>query len=202
MIRNVILDIGGVLVRYDGLRYFRSFGYPEEMAKKLADATMGSTWWCEFDRGEFTNEEILSFMIADHPELEADIKKTLSHQLGVVTKKETAIPWIRHLHEEGAKVYYLSNFSKVCLSDCEDAMAFHHLCEGGVFSFEEQMIKPNPDIYKRILEKYDLDPKECVFCDDTYRNLPMAEHFGIRTVWYRNQEQAEQEIDDLLRKEV
>lgn len=199
MIHNVILDIGGVCVNYDGIAYFSSFGYSREMVDRLMEATMNSAWWCEFDRGVFTQEEILSFMCHDHPELDAQIRKCLAHQQGVVTKKETTIPWIAHLHEEGMKVYYLSNFSKVCLDDCPDAMAFHKLCDGGIFSFEEQMIKPNPDIYKRILEKYQLNPDECVFCDDTYRNLPMAQHFGIHTVWFQNQQQAERDVDALIK---
>ncbi len=79
----------------------------------------------------------------------------------------------------GKKVYFLSNFSEAALAGCQDAMAFRKECEGGILSFEEQVIKPAPEIYQLLLTRYHLDPDKSVFLDDTYRNLPMAEYFGI-----------------------
>ena len=53
---------------------------------------------------------------------------------------------------------------------------------------------PNPDIYKRLIEMYGLIPEHCVFIDDTWRNLPMAEHFGIRTIRYTTQKETEEAL--------
>ncbi len=199
MIKNVIFDIGQVLTSFSILDYFKGFGYSEEMSKRLADATMHSSWWCELDRGVFSNEEILSFFISEAPELEADIRKTLTHMTGLVKPKETAIPWIRSLKERGYHVYYLSNFSDILTKDCPESLAFLPETDGGILSFRDQMIKPNPDIYQLLLQRYGLTADQCVFIDDTRRNLPIAEKLGIHTIWYRTQEQAEAELEEMLK---
>ena len=57
-----------------------------------------------------------------------------------------------------------------------------------------KMVKPEPGIYRLLLERYDLKPEECVFLDDTEKNLEAAEAFGIYTIHFKNKEQAEEEL--------
>jgi len=200
MIKNVIFDIGGVLVDFHTDDYYTGLGYSREMAKKLADATMRSKWWEEYDRGVFEDAEIRGFFEQDAPDLAEDIEKSLKDLTDIVTKKETTLPWISHLHKMGKKVYFLSNFSEAALAGCQDAMAFRKECEGGILSFEEQVIKPAPEIYQLLLTRYHLDPDKSVFLDDPYRNLPMAEYFGIRTILVKSHEQAAADLDAMLRE--
>ncbi|MCH4032690.1 MAG: HAD family phosphatase [Lachnospiraceae bacterium] len=200
MIENVIFDIGGVLVDYHTDDYYRALGYSEEMAKKLADATMRSAWWDEYDRGVFEDAEIRGFFEEDAPELRDDIEKSLTSMPGIVTKRDTTLPWIREVRAAGRKVYYLSNFSETALRDCAEAMAFRSECDGGILSFEEQVIKPAPEIYQLLLTRYHLDPDRSVFLDDTRRNLPMAEYFGIHTIHVTSLGQAQRDLAALLQK--
>ena len=200
MIKNVIFDIVVVLVAFHTDDYYTGLGYSREMAKKLADATMRSKWWEEYDRGVFEDAEIRGFFEQDAPDLAEDIEKSLKDLTDIVTKKETTLPWISHLHKMGKKVYFLSNFSEAALAGCQDAMAFRKECEGGILSFEEQVIKPAPEIYQLLLTRYHLDPDKSVFLDDTYRNLPMAEYFGIRTILVKSHEQAAADLDAMLRE--
>ncbi len=193
MIENVIFDIGGVLVDFHTDDYYTGLGYSREMAKKLADATMRSKWWEEYDRGVFEDAEIRGFFEQDAPDLAEDIEKSLKDLTDIVTKKETTL-------QMGKKVYFLSNFSEAALAGCQDAMAFRKECEGGILSFEEQVIKPAPEIYQLLLTRYHLDPDKSVFLDDTYRNLPMAEYFGIRTILVKSHEQAAADLDAMLRE--
>ena len=120
MIENVIFDIGGVLVDFHTDDYYTGLGYSREMAKKLADATMRSKWWEEYDRGVFEDAEIRGFFEQDAPDLAEDIEKSLKDLTDIVTKKETTLPWISHLHKMGKKVYFLSNFSEAALAGCQD----------------------------------------------------------------------------------
>lgn len=198
MIENVIFDIGGVLVDYHTDTYYENRGYSKEESRKLADATMRSTWWCEYDRGIFTEKEIRGFFEKDAPDLAGDIEKSLSDLKDIVTKRDSTIPWIQHVHARGRKAYFLSNFSLPALRDCEDAMAFRKVMDGGILSFEEGIIKPDAEIYKLILSRYQLNPEKSVFIDDTRRNLPMAEHFGIRTIHFQTLQQAQSDLDRML----
>ena len=58
MIKNIILDVGNVLVDYCWKSYIDSFGFSEETAKRVAAATVLSQTWDEYDRGVLTDEEV------------------------------------------------------------------------------------------------------------------------------------------------
>lgn len=199
MIRTVIFDIGGVLTVYDEKGYYRSFGYDEEMVERLYHATMASGHWFEFDLGNLTREQILDLFKAKDPEIAEDIDRCLSDITHLVQRKDTAIPWIRKVKESGRQVLVLSNFSRQAFAECADALDFLPETDGGILSFREHVVKPMNEIYTLLIGRYDLTPRECVFIDDTQENLDAAAKFGIRTIRYRSQEQAEAELDELLK---
>lgn len=197
-ITTVIFDIGGVLTDYTAERYFLNRGYAPDKAHALWKATMASPFWNEYDRGIFSTEQVTELFCRATPELAAEIPESLGDGKGLVLRKDTAIPWIRSLKERGLRVLYLSNFSEMAMKSCQDAMDFLPETDGGILSYKDQVIKPDPAIYKLLISRYDLDPRACVFIDDTLANLPMAEHFGIHTILYRDQQQAERDLDQLL----
>ena len=88
----------------------------------------------------------------------------------------------------------LSNFAAKAYTDCQDALGFLDYVDGGILSYRDKMVKPEPGIYRLLLERYDLKPEECVFLDDTEKNLEAAEAFGIYTIHFKNKEQAEEEL--------
>ncbi len=61
-------------------------------------------------------------------------------------------------------------------------------------SYQEKIIKPMQEIYQLLIDRYGLVPEECVFLDDTQKNLDGAEKFGIHTILFRNQAQAVEEL--------
>ena len=69
--------------------------------------------------------------------------------------------------------------------------------DGGILSYQDQVIKPMPEIYQLLIDRYDLVPQECVFLDDTLCNLEAAEKFGIHTIHFKNQMQAIEELRKL-----
>ncbi len=198
MIKTVIFDIGGVLTVYDERGYYRSFGYDEEMVERLYNATMGSGHWFEFDLGNLTSEQILDIFKKKDPEIAEDIDRCLSDITHLVQRKDTAIPWIRKVKESGRKVLVLSNFSRQAFIECADALDFLPETDGGILSFREHVVKPMSEIYSLLIGRYNLKPQECVFIDDMPGNLEAASKFGIHTILYRTQEQAEKELDALL----
>lgn len=201
MIRTVVFDIGGVLTDFRRERYFEDFGYSEPMCRRLYEVTMKTPYWQEYDRGLLSEEKIRSMFISLDPSLKDDIERTLRRLNGLVAPKDTAIPWLRHVKEQGRKVLYLSNWSAPSFRDCQPALSFLPEMDGGIFSYRVHMIKPNPDIYEKLLDDYRLLPEETVFIDDTPYNLLMPEYLGMHTLLYRSQEQAQEELDRLLEAE-
>jgi len=190
MIKNIIFDIGNVLAGFAWKEYYGKFGYEAEVFERLAKATTLSTAWAEFDRGVLSDEEVFQLFIANDPQIEPYIRETLTRVPGLVSTFDYAIPWVKELKEKGYKVYYLSNFPRTARSDCDDALGFVKYMDGGIFSFEVNLIKPDAAIYQALLEKYQLKAEECVFFDDVEKNVQSACEVGIHGVLFRSKEQA------------
>lgn len=194
MIKTVIFDIGNVLAGFAWEEYFFSFGYPEEIFQRLKKATVGSSAWQEHDRGALTDDEILELFVKNDPGIEKELKETLGNIKGMVVKYDYAIPWVKELKKKGYQVLVLSNFAAKAYRDCRDALGFLDYVDGGILSFRDKVVKPEPEIYRLLLERYHLDPEECVFLDDTEKNLLAAGKFGIHTIHFINKDQALEEL--------
>lgn len=194
MITTIIFDIGNVLADFVWEDYYRSFGYDEAMVDRIAKATVKNPLWNEYDRGVMGNEEILQGFIDSDPGIESDIRRVLEDVGPMVTRNDYAIPWIQELQGKGYRCLYLSNFSEKAGRECAAALDFLPYMNGGILSYQDKVIKPMPEIYQLLIDRYRLVPEECVFMDDTPVNLEGAEKFGIHTIHFKNQAQA---IEDL-----
>ncbi len=194
MIKTVIFDIGNVLAGFAWEEYFRSFGYSEETFQRLAKATVESRSWQEHDRGALSDEEIMDLFIKNDPGIEKELRETLDNIDGMLVRYDYAIPWIQELKEKGYQVLVLSNFAHKAYEDCRDVLDFLDYVDGGILSFRDKMVKPEPEIYQLLMDRYHLKPEECVFLDDTEKNLPPAEAFGMHTVHFKDRGQAVEEL--------
>lgn len=194
MITTIIFDIGNVLADFTWKEHFESFGYDEAMVERIAAATVMSPKWNEYDRGVLSDQEIEAGFVENDPEIEEDIRKVLANPKTIVKRNDYAIPWIEDLKSKGYRCLYLSNFSRKVENACAHALNFIPYLDGGILSYKDQVIKPMPEIYQLLIDRYDLKPEECVFMDDTLRNLEAAEKFGIHTIHFQNQTQAVEEL--------
>lgn len=197
MITTIIFDIGNVLADFSWREHYESFGYDEEMVERLAKATVKNPKWNEYDRGVMSTEEIVQAFVEGAPEIEQDIRRVLKDLGAMVKRNDYAIPWIQELKGKGYRVLYLSNFSEKAETDCAPALNFIPYMDGGILSYQEKVIKPMPEIYQLLIDRYDLVPEECVFMDDTAVNLEGAEKFGIHTILFHDKAQAIEELKKL-----
>ncbi len=197
-INTVIFDIGGVLVGLSGIRFFRSFGYPEEVCRGLSDATFESPYWKEFDRAVLSEQEVIEKFVENTPHLEEEIRECMENVHGIIFPLETSTPWIEEVKEMGLRTLFLSNYSQKVVRDNLDAMTFMDHLDGGLMSCDCHLIKPDPAFYEALIREYDLEPEKCVFLDDTQENLDTARTFGLNTILVKNYEQASRELRELL----
>lgn len=200
MIKNVIFDIGGVLVGLDWKGYIRKFGFSPEKESAITKALIGGPVWKELDRGVLTMEELLErFMALSPEEYRNDVREVFLKSGAFILKRAYAKQWILTLKEYGYRTYYLSNYSAWMIGESKKALDFLPLLDGGVFSCEVKQIKPDEDIYQSLLTRYpDIVPEESVFLDDTLENIETARRLGFHTIHFRSQEQAETELSQLL----
>lgn len=198
MIKTVIFDIGNVLVNFNWREMYREKGLSGEIIKRVGEATILSSIWCEIDKGIMKYEDIVDSFVMLDKEMEKEIRMVLENTHGIVTKRDYAIPWICTLKSRGLKVLVLSNFGEKTFADCEDAMDFMPYTDGGILSYKEHLIKPQPEIYRLLLTRYDLKAGECVFIDDLQENVDAAIQEGIKGILFQNYEQANEELKSLL----
>ena len=73
-------------------------------------------------------------------------------------------------------------------------MDFLPYMDGGILSFQDKLLKPMPEIYHLILDRYHLKAEECVFLDDMQMNVEAAKRLGIHGICFENQAQAMEEL--------
>lgn len=197
MIRNIIFDIGNVLTDFRWKAFLEDKGFDEAMVERIAKASVQTPLWNEIDRGVWDQEELMQAFIARDPEIEPQLRRAYGNVTGMVTKRDYAIPWIQELKAKGYGVYYLSNFSEKAYVDCMDALDFMPYTDGGILSYQEKIIKPDPEIYRLLLSRYSLKAEESVFLDDTAANVEAARAVGLYGIRFETKEQAEEELKKL-----
>lgn len=197
MIKNIVFDVGRVLVEFDWQRVFKDLGFPEDIFEQVANATVRSQVWNEFDRSEASNEEILKGFLANAPEREQEILKFWDHIGDTIVRYDYSMDWIQELKEKGYRVYLLSNYPERTYIQSLEELAFVNEVDGAVFSYQVKFTKPEPEIYQELFTRYGLEPQECVFLDDSEPNIIAAKKLGMEAVHFQNKEQAEAELKKL-----
>lgn len=198
MVRNIILDVGMVLVDFCWRELMESLGFDGETLEAVADATVRTPQWNEYDRSSETDEELLETFLQTTPGRQAQIRLFWEHMEGMIRQYPYAKPWIRAMKAAGYRVYILSNYARRTYAlTRESGLDFLPLTDGAVFSFETGHIKPEPEIYHVVMDKYHLTPSECVFLDDNAANLTYPKQIGWNTIRFLTLEQANAELETL-----
>lgn len=197
-IDTVIFDIGGVLVELGRFRFLEKKGFTGERADRVMSATMRSKDWVQLDLNNLSEDEILQLFINNDSEMEEEIRHMFRDVEGIVERRDSTLAWLRRVKESGRRILYLSNYSPKVIRDCPDALYFLPELEGGLFSCDVHMVKPDPDFYRMLIDKYELDPCRCVFIDDLEANTEAAAALGMHTIRFKTPEQAEADLEKLL----
>lgn len=190
MIKNIILDVGKVLVEWEPRVAMRKLGFDDEAIQVVAETTAESEDWNELDRGAKDDDALLTGFIAKAPEYEEQIRLFWENLGTAIWQYDYVRPWIRSMKECGYHVYILSNYGHWTYEKTQEALSFLEDVDGAVFSYQVKQIKPNPDIYQTLLEKYQLKAEECVFLDDRQDNIEAACEQGINGIQFTGYEDA------------
>ncbi|MCR4656862.1 MAG: HAD family phosphatase [Lachnospiraceae bacterium] len=193
-IRNIVFDIGNVLLAFCWQKHFTKLGIQGERFDRVASATVKDELWNEMDKGVIPYDEILKGFIRNDPGVENEIRLMLSNLNGIVESYSYTEPWLKQLSERGYRVYALSNFSEKCFNESREKMEFLKLMDGYIISYREKLIKPDPAIYNLLLDRYFLKAEECVFMDDTETNVEAAKKVGMHAFVFKSKEQAVKEL--------
>lgn len=198
MIRNIIFDIGNVLSAFRWEGFLADKGFDKEMIDRIGNASVRTDAWYEFDKGVYSDEEVVELFVKNDPEIAAEIHKAFDYVEGMVELYPYSMDWINGFKTDGYKVYYLSNFSYKAETQCPESLSFLPIMDGGILSYTVKMTKPDLKIYELLLSTYDLKAEECIFIDDTLRNVEAAEKLGIHGVRFTSQKEADEKVRKLI----
>ena len=202
MIRNIIFDIGMVLADFRWKEYMlKDLGFSPELTDIVAKRLVLNPIWDEFDLGIRPTDEIIAEMkarISDYPE-EAEL--FFSRIEDIAAAYPYSEPWIRELKERGYRVYLLSNYPRRTFRLHEKKhFGFAALADGKVVSGFERVSKPDPAIYRILLDRYGLKAEECVFLDDRQVNIDTALSLGMQGILFTSYETAREHLEEIFRR--
>lgn len=189
MIKNMVFDIGNVLMDFDWMGYMHSiYGDDNALIGSINRAIWKPGYWQAMDMGEMDGATATEKAIQQCPELEMDIRKTLENAGSAMHRVDYAIPWIKEIRRMGKSVFYLSNYSVFAMDANRSVLDFLPYMDGGIFSCHVKMAKPDHNIYRCLVERYSLKPEECLFADDMPANIKAAEECGFQAILFEGYE--------------
>ncbi len=198
MITTIIFDMGNVLIDFRWKALYHEMGLSGERFDRMANATVLDPVWNEFDRGVWTDEMMLDAFIERAPELENELRDFMDNRFsGLLRKFDYTDEWIDSLKKNGYRIYILSNFSEKALRECAAELDYIDRADAAVISCHINMIKPDDEIYRYILDTYGIDPAQAVFIDDNEDNVAAARKFGINTILFTGKAEADRKLAEM-----
>jgi epoxide hydrolase-like predicted phosphatase len=197
LIRNVIFDLGNVLLTYDPLNYLRGI-YDENKAEVLYKCIFASGEWLDLDRGSMDYPEAVEIISRKNPELRDCIKSVFDSWPRLLSPIHGSVEILKRLKKKGFGVYLLSNFHKQAYNEVFNKYGFLQLFDGIVISSDILMIKPEKEIFLHTCSKYGLEPEESVFIDDTAMNVAAARELGFTAIQFNNPEQLFKDLRKII----
>ena len=188
MIRNIIFDIGGVLLNYNPKTYLDKLNIEESKRKILNDVIFHNPKWKDCLNGCITNSELIEYLVKENQKYKSEIEQILSKEnlKYMLPPKQEMIEYYKTLKQKGYKIYLCSNITKDTYNYIKDSFEIIRVADGGVFSCFENISKPNVEIYQKLIEKYDLDIGKSILIDDTKRNIISANDIGLKGILFNN----------------
>lgn len=188
--KNIIFDIGNVLVRFDWQGFLASLQFPKETETAIANAMFLSPDWNLVDEGKLSYQELETLFVNAAPQYASEIRQVLAAFGACITQFSYTKSWLSSLKAKGYRLFYLSNYGSFTREATKEALDFCEMMDGGLMSYEVQLTKPNPAFYQCLFQKYALLPEECIFIDDNAANVRQAEELGMRAILFTDQASA------------
>src|SRR3989344_6817955 len=192
MIKNIIFDIGNVIVQWQPATVVKRL-FPEHDTVKLTEALFKSTPWYDLNLGKITESEITQIY---HQTLGINIE-TLNRLMQEI--KESLLPvdnnfiLLTNLYSQYT-LYALTDNVREIMSYLKKKYDFCSKFKGIIVSAEVGYLKPDPAIYQELINQYEIDPAESVFIDDHLPNVQGAKSLNMHAIQFANVEQCIHEL--------
>lgn len=197
-IKAIVFDFGGVLLDWDPRYLYRRYfpDQPQAMDQFLAEVNFYE-WNAKQDQGRPFTEGIaeLSKQFPQHSQL---IQTYYDHwEESISGPIQGSIEILHQLKQKGYPLYGLSNWSAETYPRALRKYSFFNLFEDVVLSGAVKLNKPDPAIFKLLLNKIGYHAPECLLIDDSMANIASAKELGFVTIHFKSPEELQTELQRL-----
>ena len=182
MIKNIIFDLGNVIINYNQKKIISNFTDKEDEIKYIFDEIFNSPEWTLMDLGDITNDGTIEIINKRNT---FKYEKLTQEFLNEWYKKQPInrdiVEIAKILKKNGYNLFVLSNMANFTYEYFKND-EFFSLCTGIAISAHEHVKKPDEKVYRLLLERYNLNAEECLFIDDddSGKNYETANRIGIK----------------------
>lgn len=197
-INTIIFDLGNVLVYWSPMYVYESYFDSEDKRNYFFENICTADWNERQDEGrsivEATEELVKKF-----PDWEQPIRDFYGRWTEMLQGPvHDTVEIFRDLKKSGKyKLYALTNWQAGLFDIALVRYNFLHWFDGRVVSGEEKTRKPFPEFYQRLLDRYQVNPGEAIFIDDSLRNVKAAQQLGIKSIHFQSPDQLKKELINL-----
>ena len=186
MIKNIIFDMGNVLLDYNPDAAMQMLGINEKAKPVIMKELFGGNEWVQLDLGNISVDEAYESIKQRIPEeYHKDLRKCIDGWDVCMVPVEGAKEFCEAVKSNGFGVYVLSN-AHISFYSYFPRYFDLDFFDGVVVSADVHTVKPDIKIYKHLLEKYSLKAEECLFIDDRADNVDGALKSGMKAVQFKN----------------
>jgi epoxide hydrolase-like predicted phosphatase len=198
MIKNIVFDLGNVLVSFLPEEYLDNNGYLIEVKKIIINDIFKSREWQLLDKGDINIKEAIDRISAESSLKTEEIASVFDLRTKIIfplTGNTKVLPWLK---KQGFKLYYLSNFPDDIFDEIFNKYSFFKYFDGGIISARVKAAKPDRKIYEILLQKYSLSAGECLFIDDNKLNVESSESVGMKGLHIAKPEHLVKQLEKVL----
>lgn len=186
MIKNVIFDMGNVLLDYDPQAAMDELEIAPDAQPIIMKELFCGNEWVQLDLGNITEDEAYESIKQRIPEeYHADLRKCIDGWDICMKPLNGAKKFCEFVKSNGFGVYVLSNAHKSFYRYFPRYFDLEFF-DGVVVSADVHIVKPDVRIYEHIIEKYNLKAEECLFIDDRADNVEGAVKAGMKAIRFKN----------------
>lgn len=179
MLKNIIFDMGNVLLSWDPDQIVSSYLPEPEQQQLVKKELFGESEWRALDKGEITEQVLIEQVCKRLPnELHEKVVEIMDHWHEYLTPFEESDELIQELKQLGYQIYLLSNASQR-FHQYEKEITVFSLFDGKLISADVHLTKPEKGIYQCLFDTFSLNPEECFFIDDMQENIDAAKEVGM-----------------------
>ena len=197
-IKNIVFDVGNVLVDFRYISYMKSLGFSEETIALFTTNIVFSDFWKQMDLGTADMEDAPAFFTSQMPRHQDEIALFFKNIAGIVEEFPWSKPLVRRLKDAGYRVYALSNYPKRLAALHWKTFRFLPFMDGYIIPSHEKIAKPDPAIYRLLEERFGIALNESAFIDDSAENVAAAASLGMSAVLFDGYESLMEKLNALL----